>query len=500
MQQQVRTRFAPSPTGQLHLGNVRAAVFNWLFARRHGGAFVLRLEDTDVDRNVEGAEAQLEADLRWLGLEWDEGPGVGGPHAPYRQSERGAHYSAAIARLVESGAAYPCFCDGGDESADEGARGDPAGSASGGTPEGGEGVFRRYDGRCRAIPAEEARDRVAKGERHVIRFAAPTEGEVAVDDVVRGRIVVPAADVDDFVLLRADGRPTYNFAVVVDDAEMEISHVIRGSGHLSNTPKQALLFDALGAPRPIFAHLAQVLDPEGGKLSKRSGAKPVAEYRAEGYLPDALVNYLSLLGWSDVEEREVLTRSELIEAISLERLGASDTAYDPEKLRWVSTQHLAALPFEAVVEGVKTALAGVGAPGDQWEGEVLDSVVHALRSRLGAWGEVRQHLHYFDPEPDRLEAARSTVMGDPESRRVIDALIEVFDALPESRWMPEDIKKAVKEAGLRAEARGKKLYVPLRMAVIGEEHGPDMARILHVMGRDTTLDRLRAVQTGHGNV
>lgn len=484
MQEQVRTRFAPSPTGQLHLGNVRAAVFNWLFARRHGGAFVLRLEDTDVERNVEGAEAQLMADLRWLGLDWDEGPDVGGPHAPYRQSERGERYRAAVDRLIAAGAAYPCFdLDEPESEGDEG-----------------EGTYRRYDGRERALPKEEAARRIANGEPHLIRFAAPLEGEVVVEDVVRGRIAVPAADVDDFVLLRSDGRATYNFAVVVDDAEMRISHVIRGSGHLSNTPKQALLFDALGAPRPVFAHLAQVLDPEGGKLSKRSGAKPVAEYREEGFLADALVNYLSLLGWSDPEEREVLTRDELVAAISLERLGASDTAYDPEKLRWVATQHLARLPFEAVVEGVRPVLAGAGSPFDGWEGEHLDSVAHALRSRLGAWGEVLQHLHYFEPDPARIEEARSTVSADPESRRVIDALIEALDEIPGSRWTPEEIKQGVKDAGKRAGARGRALYVPLRMAVIGEEHGPDMARILHVVGRDTTLDRLRAVQGTYGNV
>lgn len=478
MQETVRTRFAPSPTGQLHLGNVRAAVFNWLFARRHGGAFVLRLEDTDLDRNVDGAEDQLVADLLWLGLGWDEGPDRGGPHAPYRQSERGPLYTTAASRLVDEATAYPCFCDGDTDSKEES-----------------EGDFRRYGGRCRGIAREESRRRVDAGEPHVIRFAAPREGEVEVEDSVRGRIAVPAADVDDFVLLRADGRPTYNFAVVVDDAEMAITHVIRGSGHLSNTPKQALLFDALGAPRPVFAHLAQVLDPEGGKLSKRGGARPVSAYREDGFLADALVNYLSLLGWSDPDEREVLTRDELIEAISLERLGASDTAYDPEKLRWVATQHLSALPLDAVVAGVRPQLAAAGTPFDQWPDEIVNSAVEALRSRLGAFGEVRQHLHYFAPDPGHLAEGRSTVIADPESRRVIDALIDVFSDLPESGWTPGEIKEAVKKAGHQAGVRGKHLYVPLRLAVIGEEHGPDLARILHVVGRGATLERLEAVRS-----
>ncbi|MEQ9569947.1 MAG: glutamate--tRNA ligase family protein, partial [Longimicrobiales bacterium] len=274
--------------------------------------------------------------------------------------------------------------------------------------------------------------------------------------------------------------------------DMAISHVIRGSGHLSNTPKQALLFDALGVPRPVFAHLAQVLDPAGGKLSKRSGAKPVSAYREEGYLPDALVNYLSLLGWSDPDEREVLTRSELVEAISLERLGASDTAYDPEKLRWVAQQHLAALPLEEVVAGVEPILRRAGAPFDGWSGAERVSAVEALRSRLAAFGDVAEHLHFFEPTDEQLAEARRTVSRDPAARTVIDALIEALSAVSDEEWTPETVKAAVKEAGAAAGARGKGLYTPLRLAVTGQEHGPDVARILHVLGRTRTLGRLRA--------
>lgn len=492
----VRTRFAPSPTGRLHLGNVRAAVFNWLFARRHGGAFVLRLEDTDVERNVAGAEDALLADLRWLGLDWDEGPGVGGPHGPYRQSERGALYRSAADRLVEAGAAYPCFCDGGTG---EGADADEPGD--GGEDEDRDAPgYRRYDGRCRNLAPGEAGRRVAAGEAHVLRFAAPRNGVVTVDDAVRGTIEVPADDVDDFVLLRRDGRPTYNYAVVVDDIDMAVSHVIRGSGHLSNTPKQALLFDALGAPRPVFAHLAQVLDPGGGKLSKRAGAKPVSSYRDEGFLPDALVNYLSLLGWSDQQEREVLTRAELVEAISLERLGASDTALDPEKLRWVGTRHLAELPLDAVVEGVRPFLRRAGPPFDAWSGSELDSAVEALRSRLGAFGEVEEHLHFFEPGADALAQAREAVSRDAQARTVIDALAGALAGVAEADWTPEAVKDAVKEASAATGVRGRALYTPLRLAVTGEEHGPDVARILHVVGRTRTLGRLEAARSERRDV
>ncbi len=256
----VRTRFAPSPTGSLHLGNVRIAAFNWLFARRHGGRFVLRIEDTDVARNVAGAEAGILADLRWLGLEWDEGPDVGGPYAPYRQSERSGLYRDAAERLVAQGKAYRCWCGEAD--------------LAEGRERVGEGrEVHRYAGRCRRLSDAERREREASGAPHVIRFAVPEGLEtIHVVDEVRGPISFPASDFDDFVIRRADGRVTYNFAVVVDDVAMEISHVIRGAGHLSNTPKQALLFDALGHGRPVFAHLPTVLGPEGG--SSPSGGVP----------------------------------------------------------------------------------------------------------------------------------------------------------------------------------------------------------------------------------
>ncbi|MBT8405667.1 MAG: glutamate--tRNA ligase [Gemmatimonadetes bacterium] len=473
----VRTRFAPSPTGRLHLGNIRAAVFNWLFARRHDGAFVVRLEDTDVDRNVEGAEAQLLEDLAWLGVDWDEGPDVEGPHGPYRQSERMKLYRAAGEKLWAAGQAYPCFCEEG-----EGEESDPA-----------DPGFRRYSGRCRALSPAEAHRRVDAGEPYVMRLAAPLQGTIEVMDEVRGAISVPAEDIDDFVLLRADGRPTYNFAVVVDDVDMKITHVVRGSGHLSNTPKQALLFDAFAVPRPVFAHHAQILSPEGGKLSKRSGARAVADYRAEGFLPEALLNYLSLLGWSDPEGREVLTRDELIAAVSIERLGASDALYDPEKLRWVGSQHMARLSLDEIVAGVRPFLRAAGPPVGEWSGEVLESAVEALRTRLSAFGDVVEHLHYFAPSDEARTVALAAVRQDGSARTVIGAVAVAFAALPDREWTPAGLKAAIVQAGRDTGIRGKGLYTPVRLAVTGQEHGPDVARILHVIGREEALARLAEV-------
>lgn len=461
----VRTRFAPSPTGLLHLGNVRVAVFNWLFARKHGGAFVLRLEDTDTARNQEGAEAALMADLRWLGLDWDEGPDVGGPHGPYRQSERDAAYEEAVERLLERGAAFRCFC--------------PAGAG-----EEGPG-YARYPGTCRGLSEAEVQARMDAGAEHVVRFRAPDEGEVVVEDAVRGAIHVAAAEIDDFVLRRADGRPTYNFAVVVDDVGMAITHVIRGAGHLSNTPRQALLFDALGHPRPVFAHLPTVLDPEGGKLSKRSGATSVASYREAGYPPEGLVNYLSLLGWSDPGGEEILTPGELAERISLERVGASDTAYDPEKLRWVSAQHLARLELADMIRGVRAYVDLQRYPIND---ETLVSVVEALRTRLGAFGDIAEHLPLVFPDDATVEHGVQAVAGSAEAGRVLDAVSARLEAL--EAWTADGIDRAVRQGGKDAGARGPALFHPVRLATTGVETGPDLARILHAQGEDVVMARL----------
>jgi glutamyl-tRNA synthetase len=480
----VRTRFAPSPTGALHLGNVRAAVFNWLFARHHGGAFVLRLEDTDVERNVAGAAEALMADLRWLGVVWDEGPDVGGPHAPYRQSERGKDHDAAIRRLVGEGRAYPCFCDG-DDGSGAAAPGDPG--------------YRRYDGRCRTLDPDEAARRVAAGEPHVIRLASPTEGEVAAEDAVRGRITVPASDVDDFVLRRRDGRATYNFAVVVDDVAMEITHVIRGAGHLSNTPRQGLLFDALGAPRPVFAHLPQVLDPEGGKLSKRSGATSVAEYRRAGHLPEALVNYLSLLGWSHPDEEEILDAEGLTSAVSLDRIGAADTSFDPEKLRWVGQQHLARLSLDEVMAGVAPFLDGPASPVGDWPDARRRILVEALRSRLGTFGEITDHLPHFAPTSARLDAGHRELAGIDGAGTVLQSFRRRMED-PDIAWTPASLKGIVTEVGRETGARGPGLYHPLRLAVSGNRSGPDLGAILAATGRKTVRERLRRALDALGEV
>lgn len=469
----VRTRFAPSPTGRLHLGNVRVAVFNWLFARHHGGAFVLRIEDTDVDRNVPGSEAALMEDLRWLGLDWDEGPDVGGPFGPYRQSQREAIYREAAAGLVDRDLAYPCYCTEEELARD-------VSTTTGGT-------VARYPGRCRHLTADERRARQREGRAPAVRFRLPDLETIEISDEIRGAILFPSNDFDDFIIVRKDGRPTYNFAVVVDDAGMTISHVVRGAGHLSNTPRQALLFEALGHACPRFVHLPTVLSPTGGRLSKRTGSASLDELRDAGYHPDGIVNYLSLLGWSSPDEQEVLSRSELVERIGLERVGTSDTMYDPDKLRWLSGQHLQAMELDDLVRSADPFLDRDRFP---LTGPGVSAAIEALRSRLEVLGDIPVHLEtfLFPPEGSERDRARSEVRSDPGVARVIDAVARDLEGLEE--WSAPRLGETVRQVGKALSVKGPALFHPIRVAITGSESGPDLGLVMAALGRTEVLSRL----------
>lgn len=502
----VRTRFAPSPTGALHVGNVRIAIFNWLFARRHGGAFILRIEDTDPERNVPGAEAAILEDLRWLGLRWDEGPDVGGPAGPYRQSERLAIYRRCAEQLVKAGRAYPCYCS-------------PEELQRGRSTHGGEDEPARYSGRCRELTDAERARYQAEGRVASIRFRvsrraahppdasrkegrahrdAPGDGclrdRIVIMDEIKGAVSFPLEDFDDFVILRSDGRPVYNFAVVVDDALMGITHVIRGVGHLSNTPKQALLFDALGFPRPRFAHLPMVLGEDRRKLSKREGAWGVAELREAGYHPDAVVNYLSLLGWSSPSGEEFLPRQRLIEEICLDRVRESDTVFDLEKLRWLSARHIDAMSLEELVAAVRPWMDRARFP---LEGQALAVAVAAVRSHLHTFGEINEHLVPFFPgDSPALESARAQLAKDAEARRVLEAVAKALCSV--EPWTEDTVSAALREAGKALGARGARLFHPLRRALTGVESGPELAKLLAALGREETLARIAAVTAPAG--
>ena len=452
----IRTRFAPSPTGSLHVGNARIAVLNWLFTRQQGGCFVLRIEDTDVERNVPGAEAGVRQDLLWLGLDWDEGPGHG-PYGPYRQSERGPAYHRYAERLRESGHAYRCFCAA-----------DPTDDT----------LERRTPCECASLDAAVAAQRAVL-EPHTLRFRVPAGRTIAIDDAVRGRVEFASQEIADFVLLRSDGRPTYNFAVVVDDIEMRISHVIRGVGHLSNTPRQVLLFDALEAVRPVFAHVPMVLGPDRQKLSKRHGASGMAEYRAQGYHPDGLLNYLSLLSWSSPTGEDVLSREQLIEEISLDRIGVADAMFDPARLRWLSAKHIERMPLPDLIDAIRPF---VDRERFDLDDDTLRAAVAATRTHYATFADVNEQLEEFFP------SGRTTSIDSP----VIPAALSTLGRVHE--WREDELRAALQDITRASGVKGRALYEPLRRALTGREHGPPLGAVMFVQGRERVLASLRAAQ------
>jgi nondiscriminating glutamyl-tRNA synthetase len=458
----IRTRFAPSPTGSLHVGNARIAVLNWLFTRNQHGTFVVRIEDTDVERNVAGSEVGIFDDLAWLGLDWDEGPGQG-DSGPYRQSERTHLYSRYAAQLLDAQLAYRCFCAP-----------DPADSD---VEEQRAGAQRPPPCACADLDAEAA-SRRALTESAAVRFRTPARETIEFDDVIRGTVRVPRSDISDFVLLRSDGRATYNFAVVVDDIEMRITHVIRGVGHLSNTSRQVLLYEAFHAAPPVFAHVPMVLGPDRQKLSKRHGATAMSEYRAQGYHPDALMNYLSLLSWSSPSGEEVLTREQLVDEISLERIGAADVVFDPVKLRWLSSKHIEKMTLDALVDVVRPFI-DVSRFGI--DDERLRIALAATRTHLATFADVNEQLTSFFPP---LEGAGRVEQGHD----VLTAALRVLRA--ESEWSEPSLVSAIQRIGQEAGVRGRALYEPLRRATTGREHGPPLAAVLYVQGRDAVLRHL----------
>lgn len=469
----VRTRFAPSPTGALHLGNARTAVLNWLFARHEDGRFVLRFEDTDVKRNVEEAEGQVLESLDWLGLDRDEGPDAGGERGPYRQSERGGRYRDAAERLLDRDRAYHCYCLPEELEARREAAVD-------------RGDRPVYDGRCRELSADEEAELGAQGRSPSVRLKVDP-GPVRFEDRVRGKVSIRGEEFGDFVLLRSDGRPTYNFAVVVDDLLMEITHVIRGAGHLSNTPKQVLLYRALDEEPPEFVHVPLVMAPGGQKLSKREGAPSVLDYRERGYHPDAVVNYLSLLAWSSESGDEYLTRDRLVREIDLDRIGVADAELDPEKMKWLSGLHLRAEPPERLADRV-VEVTDLREELDLSRAEVVRGA-DLLAERVQLVTELAEEMERIFRSPDRRA---------PEVRRILaregapDVVRETGRAWTNlASWSGEELDAALGEVGERTGASGRDLYQPVRAALTGAAHGPALPTVALVLGRERTLDRLR---------
>jgi nondiscriminating glutamyl-tRNA synthetase len=469
------------------VGGARTAYFNWLFARQRGGRFVLRIEDTDAGRSSGESERGVLDDLRWLGLEWDEGPDKGGPFGPYRQSERLAAYHEHAERLVAAGRAYRCFCTDADLEPRR-----QAALAAGRPP--------HYDGRCRALGAQESAARARAGEAASIRFAVP-DREWKLDDHVRGAVTFPAGMVGDFVVLRSSGLPTYNFACVVDDSAMRISHVLRAEEHLANTPRQLMLYEALGAKPPEFAHVALILNRDRTKMSKRSGEAAVAvgDWRRAGFVPEALLSYLALLGFHPGDDREILTRDDLLQAFALDRLGSSGSVFDAAKLAWVNRHYLhhASGPQLA---GWLADGPGPGAEGEaDWRAAVAgltaglpaggaEKLLEGIRGNVATLADIPGEIEVLTGAELRFETEAAEALAAPGAAELCDALAEGCRGLAE--WSGEAFKSAVQVTGKRLGRKGRELFMPVRAALSGRTHGPELPLLAELLGRNRCIERL----------
>ena len=475
----VRVRFAPAPTGSLHVGGARTALFNYLYARGQGGTFVLRSEDTDVTRSSLESERVIEDDLRWLGLDWDEGVDRGGDYGPYRQTERRELYGLAAARLLEIEAAYPCYCTPEELEADRAAAE-------------GRGEAPKYSGRCRELTTGQRSAFEAEGRKPAVRFRMP-ERDVYVEDLVRGSVHFPAGSIGDFVILKSDGNAAYNFAAVVDDSEMAITHVIRGDEHLPNTPRQVSLYEALERPLPLFAHVSMILAPDHQKLSKRHGATALREYREQGYIAPALVNYLALLGWSPGDDREFFSLEDLTRAFSIDRVSKSPAVFDHAKLRWFNAHYVRSLGVDERAE-----LFADWAARDSRIAQAPELKNPAWRNLLAR--AIADHVETLsDVVPAVDELLRDDVTLDETGRGVLrdaSARSLVADLASLARdSSPDDFARVASREGLndlgrRHGVKGKALFQPIRFAVTGNEHGIELPLLLPLLGPARVASRI----------
>jgi glutamyl-tRNA synthetase len=472
-----RVRFAPSPTGYLHVGGARTALFNWLYARRHGGTFVLRIEDTDVERSSSDMVTGILDGLRWLGLAWDEGPGIGGPHGPYCQSERLDRYREAAARLVAGGHAYYCYCSP-ERLRDEREKAERLGNAW------------QYDRACLALTPERIAELEAIAAPRAIRFRVPPTA-TAFEDAIHGRIAFDSISIEDFVILRSDQYPTYHLSVVLDDIDMAITHVIRGDDHISNTPKHILLFDAFGAATPQFAHVPLILGADKKRLSKRHGATSVTEYRRQGYLPEAMVNFLALLGWSPGDDRELMSMTELTERFSLRGISGGNAVFNTEKLDWMNGQYIARLSPDELLRLVEPLLVGAGLldsgsrPPDAWLYRLLTLLQPRARRLTDFVDLARPFLvDTVEYEPEAVEKHLSS----PELSGHVAALADVLRGL--APFDESDVETAVRGVAAERGIKAGHLIHATRVAVTGRMTSPGLFEVLVLLGRTRTVDRL----------
>jgi glutamyl-tRNA synthetase len=478
----VRVRFAPSPTGHLHVGGARTAIYNWAFARRMSGTFILRIDDTDPERSTDENVQAILRGMRWLGLSWDEGPDTGGAHGPYFQTQRMDTYADALESLKTSGNAYPCFCTAEDLEA----RRQDSRTAGG---------FAGYDRRCRSLTREEAAARIAAGAPHVWRLAVPLDREeVAFDDAIRGPLSFPQSALDDFVLVRTDGTPTYNYASVVDDALMEITHIIRGDDHLSNTPRQILVFEALGHEVPTFAHLPMIWGADGKRLSKRHGATSVEAFRDEGYLPEALLNYLALLGWSLDGETTIVSAETLASSFSLDRVSGNPAIFDVEKLDWMNGVYIRELTPAQFADRMAPWLIDAGlvtAESLESRRAWLETLAPLVSERVKRMDEVVPMAGFLFTDDVTIEPAVAFKAFSPAGAR--EALVRAGETLAGlADFTAAPIEEALRALPEPLGIKAKIIFQAIRVAVTGSTVSPPLFESLELLGRERTLARLEA--------
>ncbi len=476
----VRVRFAPSPTGGPHVGNVRTAIYDWLLARGSGGAFVIRVEDTDQGRKVEGAIDELFDALVWLGIEWDEGPDVGGPHAPYVQSERLDRYHGVIATLIENGAAYRCYCTPerlsemrNQQQSDKGQIG--------------------YDRLCKSLSEDERREREVAELPSVVRFAMPSEGETRLDDIVRGEVSFENGLVDDFVMLKGDGFPTYHLANVVDDHLMEITHVLRAEEWLPSAPRHLQIYKALGWEPPVFAHLPVILAPDRSKLSKRHGATSIMEYREQGYIAPALVNFLTLLGWSLDDKTEIMSSAELTKTFSLERVSRSGALFDAEKLAWMNGHYIREMSDEDLADALLEYWGRYpvdGIPGSP-DRAVVVKIAPLVKERLKTLADAAPLVRFFFANQVRYEVEDLVQkrMDVPDTKVALDRALAVLQDLPS--FDTESIETALRALAEELGIKVGQLLGSIRIATTGLKVAPPLFETLEILGRDRSVSAVR---------
>jgi nondiscriminating glutamyl-tRNA synthetase len=471
----IRVRFAPAPTGLLHIGNARTALFNFLFAKRHQGTFVLRIEDTDLERSTDTSMDRIMVDLRWLGIIWDEGPDQDGPEGPYRQSQRLSIYHEFADRLFQEGKSYKCFCS---EERLEKLRKEQLS----------KGRMPRYDGRCRSLSEEEITKMESSGLHPVFRFHVGA-GPILFEDLIHGKMNFDSAGMGDFIIVRSDGMAAYNFACVIDDHLMQISHVIRGEDHLSNTPRQILLSQALSWQPPTFAHHPLILGPDRSPLSKRHGATAVSQYREEGFLPEALLNYLVLLGWTPPSGEETLPLKRMVEVFSIQDISKSAPIYNRKKLEWLNSFYIRKKEEGELSVILIPHLQKAGIQIDQIDRQWLNQIFGVLKENLVVLSQVDEYLGIFFDEKFFFEDGAKTVLHESRNRETLRSVLSLFEdsidnTLKEQTFLLTQLEK-------KTGRKGKDLYAPLRAGVTGKTKGPELVKTLPLLGRERVIRRIK---------